>query len=161
MTEEQINIMIADIETFVYFKQKKINQLIEEKEIISVEDTAQILRYFSDSLSKISTLLGKAVNIDSRDRLNEVLDISLNTLAWIVYTFPSLEVYTNLFPENFILRDKDILDFLAYNMMELENIVSNPSTLKSFSLDVSDNLREASALFGHLSDISTKSLSFS
>lgn len=161
MTEEQINVMIADIETYVYFKQKKINQLIEEKDIISVEDTAQILRYFSDSLAKVSNLLGRVMEISSRDRLNEVLDISLSTLAWIVYTFPSLEVYTNLFPENFILRDKDILDFLAYNMMELENIVSNPSTLKSFSLDIADNLKEASALFGHLSEISTKGLNFS
>lgn len=161
MTEEQLNVMIADIETYVYFKQKKINQLIEEKEIISVEDTAQILRYFSNSLLKVSNLLGKVMEIGSRDRLGEVLEISLSTLAWIVYTFPSLEVYTNLFPENFILRDKDILDFLAYNMMELENIVSNPSTLKSFSLDIADNLKEASALFGYLSDMSTKGLDFS
>lgn len=161
MTEEQLNIMIADIEIYVYFKQKKINQLIEEKDKISVEDTAQILKYFSDSLAKVSNLLGKVMEINSRDRLNEVFDISLSTLAWIVYTFPSLEVYTNLFPENFILRDKDILDFLAYNMMELENIVSNPSTLKSFSLDIADNLKEASALLGHLSEVSTKGLSFS
>lgn len=161
MTEEQINIMIADIETYVYFKQKRINQLIQEKDVISVEDTAQILRYFSNSLAKVSNLLGKVMEISSRERLNEVLDISLNTLAWILYTFPSLEIYTNLFPENFILRKKDILDFLAYNMMELENIVSNPSTLKSLSLDIADNLKEASDLFGHLSDVSTKSLNFS
>lgn len=160
MTEEQIHVMIADVEMYVYFRQKKINQLIEGKDIISIEDTAKILKYFSDSLFKISSLLSRAMEIKSKDSLSEVLDISLNTLAWVVYTFPSLEIYTNLFPENFVLRDKDILDFLAYSMMELENIASNPNTLKSFSLDIADNLREASALFGHLSDLSAKGLYF-
>lgn len=160
MNEEQINILIADTESFIYFQQKKINKIIESEEVISIENVAKILRHFSDSLDKISKLLGKVMEINSNDKLGEIYDISISTLAWIVYTFPSLEIYTSLFPENFSLRDKDVLDFLAYNMMELENIMNNPKSLKSFSLDISDNLREVSALFGHLSELSEKSSNF-
>lgn len=160
MNEEQINILIADTETFIYFQQKKINKIIESEEAISAENIARILKHFSDSLDRISKLLGKVMDIKNQEKLNEIYDISLSTLAWIVYTFPSLELYTSLFPENFILKDKDVLDFLAYNMMELENIMNNTKTLKSFILDVSDNLREASALFGYLSEISGRSSYF-
>lgn len=160
MSEEQLSVMIADAEIFIYFQQKKISRIIEGKNSVSVEDVAQILKYFSDSLFRISNLLSKIIEIKNSQMLSEIFDISMNTLGWIVYTFPSLEIYTNLFPENFTLRDRDILDFLAYNMVELENVIDNPKTLKSLSLDIADNLREASSLFGYLSEVSRKGFFF-
>ncbi|MEZ0323196.1 MAG: hypothetical protein ABWJ98_02660 [Hydrogenothermaceae bacterium] len=161
MTEEQINILIADAESFIYFQQKKIDKLIKEKNVLSLEDSSQIFKYIADSLSKIANLLSKIMEIESREKLTDILEISMNTIGWIIYTLPTLEIYTNLFPENFTIKDKDVLDHLAYNLIELENIASDTSILKSFSLDVADNLKEASSLLGHLSEISKKGLYFS
>lgn len=160
MTEEQINILIADAETFIYFKQKKIDGILHSKGIISAEDTSQIFKHFAETLEKISKLLSKAIEIENRERLNDVFEISINTLAWITYTIPTLEIYTNLFPENFTLKNKEILDFLAINMIELENIMANVKPLKTFSLDISENLKQASSLFGHLHEISKKGIHF-
>ncbi|MEJ5172257.1 MAG: hypothetical protein WHT47_00930 [Hydrogenothermaceae bacterium] len=160
MTEEQINILIADAESFIYFQQRKIDKLIQDKDMLSLEDSSQIFKYLADSLSKISNLLSKTMEIENRDKLTDIFEISLNTIGWVIYTLPTLEIYTNLFPENFTIKDKDILDYLAYNLMELENIASNTNTLKSFSLDVADNLREVSSLLGHLSEISKKGIYF-
>lgn len=161
MNEEKLSLMIADAELFIYFQQRKINKIIEGKGSISVEETAEILKYFSDTLFRISDLLSSVIQINNSQILNEVFDISINTLGWIVYTFPSLEIYTNLFPENFRIKDKDLLDFLAYNMVELENVMSNYKDLKSLSIDIADSLREASSMFGYLSETSKKGLLFS
>lgn len=161
MNEEKLSLMIADAELFIYFQQRKINKIIEGKGSISVEDTAEILKYFSDTLFRISDLLSNVIQINNSQILNEVFDISINTLGWIVYTFPSLEIYTNLFPENFRIRNKDLLDFLAYNMVELENVMNNYKDLKSLSIDIADSLREASSMFGYLSETSKKGLLFS
>lgn len=96
MNEEKLSLMIADAELFIYFQQRKINKIIEGKGSISVEDTAEILKYFSDTLFRISDLLSNVIQINNSQILNEVFDISINTLGWIVYTFPSLK-YTQIF----------------------------------------------------------------
>ena len=156
MKKEQLEILIYDTETFVYFQQKKIDKIIKEKDILSVEESSFIFRNFSESLYKISELLYKAVEIDSSSTMKEIYDLALHTLGWIIFTLPSLEIHTPLFPENFRIHDIDIVDFLAQSMIELENISEDVKNSKYYSEDIANNLKDASMFFGYLSKVSKK-----
>ncbi len=158
MKEELLDYMIYEVESFIYFKQKKVDSLIKEKDVLSPQDSIFIFRNFSESLRKISNILYKIFEIDNKKKIDEICDISLSTLGWIIFTLPSLEIYTSLFPENFKIHNRDIVDFLAQNMLEIENLKDNLSTLKSYSLDIADNLKEASMFFGYLTQISEKNM---
>jgi hypothetical protein len=160
MIRDKIDLMIYDVESFIYFGQKKIDKIVKEGSIISLEDSIFILSNFSETLNKISEIVNKIPEIESKEKADDVCNIALSALAWIIFTIPSLEVHTPLFPENFTIYEKDIIDFLAQSMVELENLKEDLENLKFFSVDIAKNIKEASLLFGHLSKTSEKSIDF-
>jgi hypothetical protein len=160
MIRDKIDLMIYDVESFIYFGQKKIDKIVKEGSIISLEDSIFILNNFSETLNKISEIVNKIPEIESKEKANDICNIALSALAWIIFTIPSLEVHTPLFPENFTIYEKDIIDFLAQSMMDLENLKEDLENLKFFSVDIAENIKEASLLFGHLSKTSEKSIDF-
>lgn len=161
MKKEQLEILIFDTETFVYFQQKKIDKLIKEKDILSVDESSFIFKNFSESLYKLSELLYKAVEIDNLSTIKNIYDLTLHTLGWIIFTLPSLEIHTPLFPENFKIHNKDIVNFLAQSMIELENISEDIKSSKYYSEDIANNLKDASMFFGYLSKVSQKGSRYS
>lgn len=156
MRKEQFEILIYDAETFVYFQQKKIDKIIKEKDILSTDESAFIFKNFSEGLYKLSELFSKVMEIESTSIIKDVCELSLHTLGWIVFTLPSLEIHTPLFPENFKINNVDIIDYLAQSMVNIENLSDNIKVLKGYSLDISDDLKNASMFFGYLSNISKK-----
>lgn len=156
MKKEQLDLLIYDAETFVYFNQRKIDKIIKEKDIISTEESVFIFKNFSESLFKLSDLFSKMMEIESGTTVKDICELSLHTLGWIVFTLPSLEIHTPLFPENFKIKDVDIIDFLTQSMLNIENLADNIKTLKSYSLDISDDLKDAAMFFGYLSSVSQK-----
>ncbi len=156
MKKEQLEILIFDTEMFLYFQQKKIDKIIKEKDVLSTDESAFIFKNFSESLYKLSELFSKIMDIESSSTVKDICELSLHTLGWIVFTLPSLEIHTPLFPENFKMKGFDIIDFLAQIMVNTENLIDNIKVLKGFSLDISDDLKNASMFFGYLSNISQK-----
>ncbi|MGC8942270.1 MAG: hypothetical protein ACP5KF_06385 [Sulfurihydrogenibium sp.] len=156
MRKEQLEILIYDTETFVYFQQKKIDKIIKERDIISTSESVFIFKNFSESLFKLSELFSRVNEIENHSTIRDICELSLHTIGWIIFTLPSLEIHTPLFPENFKIKDIDIIDFLAQSMINIENLSDDIKSLKWFSTDITQDLKKASMFFGYLSSISQK-----
>lgn len=153
-----MNFILADVENFIFFQQRKVDKILSKKEILSKEESILIYSHFSDSLHKIANLFRDLEHIKDENVLKDISAISMHVLAWIIFTFPSIELESPLFAENYKIEEKDILDFLAEKLILIEDLSDNIFSLKEESRHIYNSIDKAASLFGFLASVMKKNI---
>jgi len=148
-----IHYLIGDLESYVVNNRAKVERLINRKPAISVEDGVYIFDKFSNSLKKTTALIKLSGEVRDRDTLRTISVLSSETIAWIMFTFPTVENTIPVFLENLIIDDRHVIDALGELLLELDQFIENPEKLPAVNDQLYLMLNEVSMFFGHLSDM--------
>jgi len=151
-----IHYLIGDLESYVIDNRAKIEKLINTKSSMTVEDGVYIFDKFSNSLKKTTALIKLSREIRDRDTLRTISILSSETIAWVMFTFPSVEGTIPVFMENLLIDNRHVVDALGELLLELDEFIENPDRLHVLNEEVYTTLNEVSMLFGHLSTIMKK-----
>ena len=151
-----IHYLIGELESYVIDNRNKIEKLINNQKKISVQDSVFIFDKFSNSLRKTKDLIKLSREINDRDTLRTISIISSETVAWVMFTLPSIESSMPVFLENLIVYDRHIIDALGELLLEFDEFIETPEKLKAVNPEVFNMINEISMTFGHLSKMIEK-----
>ncbi|WP_297454438.1 hypothetical protein [Persephonella sp.] len=151
-----IHYLIGELESYVIDNRNKIEKLISNQKKISVQDSVFIFDKFSNSLRKTKDLIKLSREINDRDTLRTISIISSETVAWVMFTLPSIESSMPVFLENLIVYDRHIIDALGELLLEFDEFIETPEKLKAVNPEVFNMINEISMTFGHLSKMIEK-----
>ncbi|NPA16195.1 hypothetical protein [Persephonella sp.] len=150
-----VHYLIGDLESYVVDNREKVEKLINKKDI-TVEDSIYIFDRFSNSLKKTTALIKLSGEIEDRDTLRTISILSSETIAWVMFTLPSVEATMPLFMENLIFDNRHVIDALGELLLELDEFIENPERLSVLNEELYSMLNEVSMFFGHLSTMMKK-----
>jgi hypothetical protein len=151
-----IHYLIGDLESYVIDNKAKIEKIINSRENLSVEDSLYIFDKFSNSLKKTTNLIKLSREIEDTGTLRTVSIISSETIAWIMFTLPSVESVIPVFMENLMIDKRHIIDALGELLLEFDELIENPEKLRSVNRELFVMVNDISMFFGHLSEIMRK-----
>jgi len=150
-----IHYLIGDLENYVVDNRLKIEKILNKKSL-SVEDSIYIFEKFSNSLKKTTNLIRLSKEVNDQDTLRTISIVSSETIAWVMFTFPSVEPVIPVFLENLMFDKRHIIDALGELLLELDEFIEKPEKLRSTNLEIFSMVNEVSMFFGHLSKMMKK-----
>ncbi len=153
-----VHYLIGELENYITDNKKKIENIIKGKDKISVEDSVYIFDRFSTTLKKTTNLIKNSTNISDIETLRTVSIMSSETIAWIMFTLPSVESEMPVFIDNLILGNRHIIDVLGELLLEIDEFIEKPSKLRTSNSELFRAVNEVSMFFGHLSEIMKKGI---
>ncbi len=152
-----IELLLGDLESFIITEKKRIDRIVSKNDDISIEDTVFVLDKLSKSLKKTENILDLVDEVDSSVTLKGISILASETIAWILFTLPSVEKNLPYFDDVYIYN-KNIIDYLADILLEFESFIENPSKMKFLSKDLRTDIKNISMTINHYSDILKKGL---
>ena len=153
-----LHYLIGDLENYIIDNKKKIEKIIKSKDKISAEDSVYIFDKFSVSLKKTTHLIKNSSNTSDIETLRTVSIISSETVAWIMFTLPTVESEIPVFIDNLILGNRHIIDALGELLLEIDEFIENPTKLKTSHNELFHTINEVAMFFGHLSEMMKKGI---
>ncbi len=150
-----IHYLIGDLENYVIGNRHKIGKILNKKNL-SIEDSIYIFDKFSNSLKKTTNLIKLSNEINDKDTLRTISIVSSETIAWVMFTFPSVESVIPVFLENLIFDKRHIIDALGELLLEFDEFIEKPEKLRSINIEIFNMVNEVSMFFGHLSKMIKK-----
>ena len=147
-----IHFLIGDLESFIFSSRSEINSYIQRNELIPYDKSLDLLNKFAEGLYKTYQLIDMLDEIDDIDTLRNIFIVSSESLAWVLFTLPSINEKLSLFLEDYSLFDK-----IGENLLQIEMFIENPSYPKFFFSDIKDNIHNISMTLGHMSSMMKKS----
>ncbi len=157
-TNMYVEFLLGDLESFIISQKNEIDSIVSNKEAVSLEDTAVILEKFSKSLRKTENIIDFVEEVDSIDTLRNISILASETVAWILFTLPTVEKNLPYFAEDFTIYNKHIVDYLADTLLEFESFIEDPMKLKFVGVDIQKNIKNISMTINHLSKVLKKGL---
>ncbi len=153
-----IELLLGDLESYIHSQKNKVNSIVSKKEDVSLEDTAIILDRFSKSLKKTVNIMDFLEEVESIDTLRSISILASETIAWILFTLPSVEKNLPYFADEITIYDKHIVDYLADVLLEFEGFIEDPMKLKFVGTDLQKSIKNISMTINYMSDILKKGL---
>ena len=151
-----VDFLIGDLEAYIYRQKKEINNLLKENVDLSVEQSILIFEKLAQSLKKTSDLIRFLNQVEDVETLRNVCIVSTESLAWVLFTLPTLEMNLPLFVENLKIKDSHIMDIIGENLISLEEMIENPKKLKFMHKEIFEGVKEASLSLGYINKIIQK-----
>ncbi|RMA96118.1 hypothetical protein [Hydrogenothermus marinus] len=155
-SEIYIDFLIGDLEYFLFSNKTKINSYVLENHIPTYKESLEILDKFSTGLKKTSQLIKYLDEIEDTERLRNIFILSSESLAWILFTFPSVAEKIPVFLEEFDIKGENILDMIGQNLIQIEMFIDNPKSSKYISKDLKENINNISMTIGHITQMIKK-----
>jgi hypothetical protein len=153
-----IELLLGDLESYIHSQKNKVNSIVSKKENVSLEDTAIILDRFSKSLKKTVNIMDFLEEVENIDTLRSISILASETIAWILFTLPSVEKNLPYFADEITIYDKHIVDYLADVLLEFEGFIEDPMKLKFIGADLQKSIKNISMTINYMSDILKKGL---
>ncbi|NPA54116.1 MAG: hypothetical protein GXO21_05545 [Aquificae bacterium] len=153
-----VELLLGDLENYILSQKSEINNIVSKKQNVSVEETALILDKFSKSLKKTVNIMDFIEEIDNIDTLRSISILASETIAWILFTLPSVEKNLPYFSDDITIYNKHIVDYLADILLEFEGFIENPMKLKFIGKDLQENIKDISTIINYMSNILKKGL---
>jgi len=150
-----VHYLIGDLESYVIDNREKVEKLINNNNL-TVEDSVYILDKFSNSLRKTTALVKLSKEIEDRETLRTISILSSETIAWVMFTLPSVEAVIPLFMENLMFDNRHVMDALGELLLEFDEFIETPQKLSALNEELHGMLNEVSMFFGHLSNMMKK-----
>ena len=151
-----IHFLIGELETYVLDNKSKVERIITEKKEISIQDGVFIFDKLSSSLDKTKDLIKLSREVDDKDTLRTISIISSETIAWVMFTFPSVEQSIPPFFENFVINNQHIIDALGELLIEFDEFIETPEKLKLANTEIFRAINDVSMTLGYISQMIKK-----
>ncbi|WP_457640233.1 hypothetical protein [Persephonella sp.] len=151
-----VHYLIGELESYIIDNREKVEKLINSRKNISVEDSVFIFEKFSNSLKKTTALVKLSGEVADRDTLRTISILSSETIAWVMFTLPSVENTIPVFLDNLWVDNRHIIDALGELLLEFDEYIESPEKLSRYNEELYQALNDVSMAFGHLSDMMKK-----
>jgi len=154
--ETYIDFLIGDLEYFILSNRAEINNYILRNEVPSYQKSLDILDKFSKGLKKTSQLITYLDEVEDIERLRNIFIVSSESLAWILFTFPSITEKMPIFIEEFDIKGENLLDLIGKNLLQIEMFIDNPKSSKYISKDLKKEINDIAMTIGHITEMIKK-----
>jgi len=152
-----VSFLIGDLEYFIVSNRNEINTYIQKNESIPYEKSLAILNKFAETLYKTSELINYIEEIKDKNLLRDMFIISSESLAWILFTLPSLNEKLPIFPEELNINGRSIYDAIGNNLLQIETLIDNPDITPFVAKNLKENIQDISMAIGHIVKMMDKS----
>ncbi|RUM47652.1 MAG: hypothetical protein DSY47_06645 [Hydrogenothermus sp.] len=152
-----VSFLIGDLEYFIVNNRNEINNYIQKNQSIPYEKSLSILNKFAETLSKTSQLINYIEEINDKNLLRDMFIVSSESLAWILFTLPSLNEKLPIFPEELNINGQSIYDVIGNNLIQIEMLIDNPDISPFVAKNLKENIQEISMAIGHIVKMMDKS----
>ncbi|HIE59686.1 MAG TPA: hypothetical protein EYH43_04590 [Persephonella sp.] len=152
-----VSFLIGDLEYFILSNRNEINTYIQKNESIPYEKSLLILNKFAETLEKTSQLINYIEEIKDKNILRDMFIISSESLAWILFTLPSISEKLPIFPEELNINGQSIYDVIGNNLIQIEMLIDNPDISPFVAKNLKENIHEISMAIGHIVKMMDKS----
>jgi hypothetical protein len=137
-----VDFLIGDLEYFIFTNREKMNKLLETNEPPSYEKSIEILDKFVTGLFKTYQLMNHLDEIEDYERIRNIFIVSSESLAWILFTLPSISEQIPIFKEELSIRGENILDVIGKNLIQIEMFIDNPKSSKDLNYEIKKEINE-------------------
>jgi len=137
--------LLGNFENFLIRSKKEFTPLLEEDKL-SLEDGIRLLSTFKNSLNKIDHILELVSLSDDKDLARMALAISSDSLAWLLFSLPTLYEKFPIFPEEFLVFQENIIDLIGTNLIDIENLLDKPDNIEFILMNIKDNIKTISSV---------------
>ncbi len=153
-----VELLLGDLESYIISQKSEINNIVSKNENVSVEEAAFILDKFSNSLKKTVNIMDFIDEVSNVETLRNISILASETIAWILFTLPSVEKNLPYFSDEITIYDKNIIDYLADVLLEFEGFIEDPTKLKFIGSDLQRSMKNISMTINYMSEILKKGL---
>ncbi len=152
-----IEFLLGDLENFILSQKDEIGKIVKE-ENLSIEKTALVLDRFSKSLKKAVNIMDFIDEIENIDTLRNISILASETVAWILFTLPSVEKNLPYFSDDIGINKRHIIDYITDLLLEFEGFIEEPVKLKFLGSDMKKSMKNLSMTIDYMSKIAKKGL---
>ncbi len=131
-----IGFLIGDLEYFLISNRNEINPYVEKNRDIPYEKSLEILDKFNETLKKATNLMRLTEEINDEAVLRDIFILTSESLAWILFTLPTISDNLPIFVEELNIGGESIFDLLGQHLLQLEMYIDKPSLSKATGRNV-------------------------
>jgi len=125
-----ISFLIGDLEYFLISNRNEINHYVEKNRDIPYEKSLDILDKFNETLKKATNLMRLTEEVQDELVLRDIFILTSESLAWILFTLPTISDNLPIFVEELSINGESIYDLLGHYLLQLEMYIDKPSLSK-------------------------------
>ncbi len=151
-----VDFLIGDLEYFIFTNREKMNKLLESNRPPSYENSIEILEKFATGLAKTNQLINHLEEIEDYERIRNIFIVSSESLAWILFTLPSVAEQIPIFTEELNIKGQHILDLIGNNLLQIEMFIDNPKSSKDLNAEIKTGINEIAMALGYITKMIKK-----
>jgi len=135
-------LLLSNLESYLIQKRKYVEKLLNEDNL-KIKDGMKILKSFENTLIKTNQILDTLNSLDEKadeDLFKSVIILISESLAWILFTLPSLPEKLPFFKEEFLINNENVLDIIGNNLINLESFLNEPSEILFIKNSIKGNV---------------------
>ncbi len=155
-SEMYVDFLIGDLEYFIFSNREKMNKLLESNSPPSYESSIEILEKFATGLAKTNQLINHLEEIEDNERIRNIFIVSSESLAWILFTLPSIAEQIPIFTEELNIEGQHLLDLIGNNLLQIEMFIDNPKSSRYLNADIKKGINDIAMTIGHITKMLKK-----
>ena len=155
-SEMYVDFLIGDLEYFIFTNREKMNKLLESNKPPSYENSVEILEKFATGLSKTNQLINHLEEIEDYERIRNVFIVSSESLAWILFTLPSIMEQIPIFAEEINIKGQHLLDLIGNSLLQIEMFIDNPKSSKDLNIEIKKGINDIAMTLGYITNMLKK-----
>ena len=151
-----IDFLLGDLEYFLIKNRDEVNKYIQGQTTLSYENSLKILERFNIGLSKANQLMKFVDTTEDYDQVKNIFILSSESLAWVLFTLPSISEQIPIFTEELNIKGQHLLDVIGNSLLHIEMLIDNPLSFKHLTSEIKEEINNISMAIGHITNMIKK-----